>query len=305
MELVLPNFLVVGAAKSGTTAIYHYLRQHPEIFMPRIKEPQYFINHEYNLNYRGGINNYEAYLDLFKEADGKKAIGEASTPYLFWEESPKLIKNTLGMVRIIIILRNPAVRAFSLYVWMAREGFEDAKTFDEALERESKRCHDINFWYYNPEYAPDYFYFLTGKYYEQVKRYLDLFGREFVRVYLYEDFAKDPLGICSDIFDFLGVDRTFQPSTGIHNPGWLPRSIPLQFWLRTKAFQSFWLRAAPGRYRYRLWKMLFGFNLKVGRTPIRDENITKMLTEKYYNDIKELENLLKRDLSLWYRNLNG
>src|SRR5215831_9169458 len=111
---IKPNFLIAGASKAGTTSLHDYLSQHPNIFMSSFKEPNYFVpNYAYN--------DWERYLSLFRGARDEKAVGESSTGYLFCEESPAWIKSVLGNVRIIVVLRNPARRAQSLYWWMVRE----------------------------------------------------------------------------------------------------------------------------------------------------------------------------------------
>ena len=192
----LPNFFIAGVPKAATTSLHEYLKQHPQIFMSDYKEPNYFV--------RGsGVEKWGDYLALFKDAGGKKAIGESSAAYCYCEESPGWIKSSLGDVKIIIILRNPASRAFSLYGWMVREGYEDAPTFAEALEREPVRLHDPVFRVQCPQFFPDYLYFTTGLYFEQVSRYIETFGRDRVKIYLFEEFVKQPALICQDAFRFV------------------------------------------------------------------------------------------------------
>ena len=284
-----PNFLVVGAAKSGTTSLHEYLGQHPQIFMSANKEPHYFV-HGY------GVEKWEDYLGLFAPASGKKAIGESSTLYLYCRESPPWIKSALGNIKIIVLLRNPAKRAFSLYGWMVREGYEDARTFAEALRRESVRHADPGFPKQALQFFPDYLYFSSGLYSEQIRRYLTTFGADRVRVHLFEDFVRDPVAVCRDLFQFLEVDVDFSPTFSVNNEGRIPGSVPLQFWLRTKLP---YLRFLPGRFRENLPRRLMDWNVKLGHEPKAEKAVLEQLIERYRDDILKLEQLLQRDLSHW------
>jgi len=288
---IKPNFLIAGASKAGTTSLHEYLAQHPDVFMSSFKEPNYFVP-----GY--GYDKWEDYLGLFSSARGEKAVGESSTGYLYCKESPSWIKSVLGDVKIILILRNPARRAASLYWWMVREGYEDAPTFSRAVELESLRAQDPKFRLNCPQFYPDYLYYATGLYSKQARRYLEIFGRENVRIYIFEEFAKAPVAVCRDIFDFLGVNPEFEPTIAVHNEGRLPASTRLQFWLRNRAPR--YLRLLPGRLRRKFLAQLMAFNTQRGSTPIPDPLIENRLLERYRDDIRELERILDRDLSFWF-----
>jgi Sulfotransferase domain len=287
----IPNFLIAGAAKAGTTSLHEYLGQHPDIFMSTFKEPNYFVpGYAYD--------NWDDYLALFRGARGEKAIGESSTGYLQCEQSPALIKSALGNVRIILMLRNPARRGASLYWWMVREGYEDAPNFAKALELEPARLQSSTFRETSPEFYVWYFYYTTGLYSEQVRRFLETFGRNNVRIYIFEEFANDPVGTCRDIFDFLGVDPNFRPAVAIHNESRVPASPRLQFWLRNRGPR--YLRFLPGRLRRAIIERLMNLNTGRGSLPHRDTETERRLLERYRDDIRKLERLLDRDLSIWF-----
>jgi hypothetical protein len=287
-----PNFFIAGVPKAGTTSLHEYLKQHPQIFMPDYKEPNYFI--------RGnGVEKWEDYLALFKDAVGKKAIGESSAGYCYCEESPGWIKSVLGNVKIIILLRNPASRAFSLYGWMVREGYEDAPTFAEALERELVRLHDSVFRAQCPQFFPDYLYFTTGLYFEQVSRYIETFGRDRVKIYLFEEFIKQPIAVCQDVFRFLEVDAGFVPKMGIYNEGRIPKSIGLQYWLRAELLRR--RRFIPHTWRIKLVERLMERNVCRGSKPQPDKIFMEALTDRYRQNIGQLQTLLGRDLSGWIK----
>jgi sulfotransferase family protein len=287
-----PNFLIAGAGKAGTTSLHDYLGQHPGILMSSFKEPNYFVP-----GY--GYKDWDAYLSLFDGARNEKAIGESSTGYLYCEHSPAWIKSVLGDIKIILILRNPARRAASLYWWMVREGYEDAPTFTAALELEPSRIHDPRFAETCSEFHHSYHYYSSGLYSAQVRRFLETFGSKNVRIYVFEEFARNPLAICRDIFGFLDVDPAFEPKIAIHNRARLPASPRLQFWLRNRA--SKYLRMLPSQIRRRMVEGLINFNTRRGSAPIRDVTTETQLLEKYRDDINNLEQLIDRDLSVWLK----
>lgn len=163
-----PNFFIVGAAKAGTTSLWQYLRQHPDIFMPADigwKEPSYYCD-------TYGVKDYDFYLALFKEAGSRKRIGKASTPYLSSLESAGRIHEACADAKIIIMLRNPVDRAFSLYKWMHRYGYENLTPFEAALDAEVQSRKDNETFIKEHSrkggstYYRDFLYFHSGLYYE-------------------------------------------------------------------------------------------------------------------------------------------
>jgi hypothetical protein len=292
-DAILPNFLIVGASKAGTTSLYYWLKQHPDVFLPRVKEPCYFAP-----QYQMRVTDWERYVSLYGAGRGKKAIGEASTVYLESPESAGLIMDTLGKVRIIILLRNPANRAFSYYCWMLMEGYESILPFEKALALEDKRVHSEAFRKKNPMgYWLSYAYFASGLYYEQVKRYLDLFGDN-VKALLYEDLVNQPHTLYRDVCGFLGISTDFQPLFKAHNPSRIPRSVTLQFMLR-RIYHS------VGRWRWlkrpvhRAISRLIDQNTALGYKPVLAPATRRMLQEEFRSDVQQLSSLIGRDLSSW------
>ena len=216
-----PNFFIVGAAKSGTTSLWQYFRQHPDIFMPANpgwKEPSFYCD-------TYGVASYEFYLSLFKDATTQKRIGEASTTYLSSPESAQKIHEAVPDAKIIVLLRNPVDRAYSLYRWMFQHGYETIAGFEDALAAEFPARKD------NPEFMSgkfykgsfcyywDFLYFSSGLYFEQVSRYYRLFKKDQLAVIIFEEFAKDTRRTVHDLYKFLGVDANFVPQIEIHNQG--------------------------------------------------------------------------------------
>src|SRR5262249_28818445 len=230
--------------------------------MSTFKEPNYFVP-------RYGYESWDDYLGLFAGARGQTAVGESSTGYLYCEESPAWIRSVLGRVKIILILRNPARRAVSLYWWMVREGYENATTFREALAWEPERLQSPA--YGSHSFYADYFYFTSGLYSEQVCRYFDTFGHDHVRIYIFEEFIKDPLFGCQDIFEYLAVDPNFRPNFAVYNKALRPMSPRLQYWLRTKA--SNYGLLLPLNFKQSCLDVLMTMNTRLGTVPSADPAI--------------------------------
>jgi hypothetical protein len=214
----LPNFLIAGAARAGTTALYYYLKQHPDIAFPDLKEPKYFSSKHLCFPHRGpgdlnidkfAVRTFESYTDLFLPLRSHKRIGEASPDYLYYyERTPSEIRNVLGDVPIIIILRNPVKRAFSAYSYLVRDGRETL-SFKEALHAEDDRLKS------NWDFM--WAYKRAGLYYEQVAAYLARFSC--VKIILQEELKNEPQKVLRELYAFLRVDEDFSADTSIqHNP---------------------------------------------------------------------------------------
>jgi hypothetical protein len=240
MEVYLPNFLIVGAAKSGTTSLYQYLHEHPEIFMSGNKEPQFFISSvftnvssddpRYSPLLDLTITEYDEYTKLFRNAGKYKAIGEATATYLYYyQEAIPDIKKYLNDVKIIIILRNPVDRAFSSYKHLVREQYE-TRSFEECLELEEARKQN-NWSLLN-------FYKDVWIYYRQVKAYIDNFKQ--VKICLYDHLRADSTALIKDIYRFLVVSDRFSPNLNKqYNVSYIPKSTFLNnFFVKSNVFKK-------------------------------------------------------------------
>lgn len=294
--MTMPNFLVIGAAKAGTTALYYYLKQHPQIYMSPEKEPKFFALEGDKLDFRGpgdreninksAITDIETYRQLFKGVTNEIAIGEASPLYLYSPKAAERIKKYIPHAKLIAILRNPIERAYSGYIMHVREGRETAKDFAEALQEEETRI--LNNWGWGH-------YVNVGFYHTQLKRYLDLFDREQIRVYLYEDLKTNPISLVQDIFRFLGVDDTFLPDTSLkYNVAGVPKNDALKALIKNlnpvKPAMNFLL---PDKLRHYVRSKIFE------KPPLLSPDIHQNLIEVYREDILNLQNFLQRDLSQW------
>jgi hypothetical protein len=210
---MLPHFLIIGAGKSGTTSLYHYLIQHPFIFGPRPKEINYF-----NINYHKGISWYESYFNpnqylIPQELQAYFVTGEATPDYLFNPHAPQRVKNDLPQVKLIILLRNPIDRAYSHYFMRVKLN-QETLGFEEAIEAEieqeqailkgelEKLLVDKNYYSLN---CSIYLYLARGIYINQVKNWLNLFPPEQFLIIKSEDFFANPTEIYKQVLAFLGL----------------------------------------------------------------------------------------------------
>ena len=305
--MTMPNFLIIGAAKSGTTALYAYLKQHPQIYMSSLKEPHFFAFEAERPNFQGpgdqelydyiGVSDIEAYRAQFRGVAKETAIGEASVYYLYLTTARDRIKHYVPDVKLIAILRDPAERAYSNFLHMIRDGKEPLSDFARALQAEEDRIQD--------NWGPLWHYKQVGFYYEQLKRYYEVFDPEQIRVYLYEDLNNDPASILRDAFTFLGVDDAFAPDVSVrHNVAGVPKNERLHalhgFILRPHPVKALFKPFLPLRIRRpildRLLNTLRNQNLVKPPFPVE---VRQQLTEAYREDVLKLQELIQRDLSKW------
>lgn len=200
-----PNFFLLGAGRCGSTTLYSMLRQHPEIFMPELKEPSFFCS------YFQLVKDPISYFRLFSPVENETAIGEASHVYLSNPESPPVIRALFPAARFILIFRNPTERAYSLYRWAHRLKLEPLETFEQALDAEDSRYRDPEFFENCPYYFWNYMYVRSSYFHLQWGRYLDLFPREQFFALSLNELRSDTKYWMQTLFAFLGVDSTFAP----------------------------------------------------------------------------------------------
>lgn len=305
-----PNFLIVGAAKSGTSALWHYLKQHPEVYMVARKHTRFFAYDVEYPDFSGlapkdpgspySVVDLEDYHALFDGVTEEKAVGEISWTYLYRPEAPGRIhgytREYAPEMKLIVILRHPADRAYSHYRQNFKAGREPITDFVRALEEEETRVRD-GWW-------PEFHYIQVGLYFAQLKRYLDLFDRSRVKIYLHEDFESDPKGFLRDVLRFLEVDDTFTPEAFVrYNSAGMPRNRALHLFLqKLKVARPVIERFIPEGQRRRIVRI--GSDLHK-RNLVRPELLSvlrRTVTEEYFReDILRLQDLIDRDLSSWLR----
>lgn len=286
--MTLPNFMIIGVAKAGTTSLYHYLDQHPQVFMCPIKGTNFF-GYEDARDWRWKdegdppllrhfqVTTFEAYEAMFAIAPNKIAIGEASPQYIRCPTAAQRIYECIPDVQLIASLRNPADRAFSGFLMRTRRG-EAVKSVYEELTPEASHVKE-------------------GFYYKRLKRYFDTFPKRQIKVCIFEEFKKDPAKVVVDLFDFLGVDTNFVPDISTR---YNPARVPKNRLLNRVFFDPTLVRAAKlvlPESLQRLVKRVRQQNLKT--PPKFPADLRAELLDFYREDILKLEVLLDRDLSIW------
>ncbi len=294
----MPTFLLIGAARSGTTALYSYLQQHPEIFMSKRKESNFFAFEDELLGCAGpgadyinnSIRTLSDYRRLFDDVGIEKVIGEACPLYLYSEKAPLRIRHHLPDVKLIAVLRNPIEQAFSHFLYAKRQMLEPLDDFSSALksEAERKRKH----------WQPLFQYSQFPKYHQQLKRYYDIFPEQQIRVYSYEEFSENPQAVLGDIHSFIGVDKTHVPDFSYRpNAGGVPKSRWLQdIVMKPHATTRLIGQLIPEQFKRRIRDAVSDRNLE---KPLLPEAAKDYLVKELREDILKLQVLLKRDLSAW------
>jgi len=297
-NVVLPNFLIVGAAKAGTTSIYKYINNHPQIFMSKVKEPCFMVYADEEPTFTKGrsdffVNKYEDYINLFKGTDNYKIYGEASTPYLyFYNQTITNLKKYIPeyrKIRILIVLRNPIDRAFSQFMMNKRDMTEDL-SFEEAIDKEDERKR-LNYHF-------DYFYVDRGLYYEQVKAFLKNF--EHVKVLLYEDLQENAEDVVKGIYSFLELEEGINDKEYVkYNVSGSPKIKLVNRFLQEKSkIKDIMKKILPQEVRTNLRHLIYRYNLK---KDVMSKKTRERLKETYRNDVELLSELIRRDLSDWLK----
>ncbi len=298
-----PNLFLVGAPKAGTTAMHQYLGSHPAIYMSPVKEPNFFGSDIPGERYCRDLSEY---LDLFAGARNQRWIGESTPWYLYSRLAAEEIKAFSPEARILVMLRNPVDVISSLHSSALFSGDEHVTDLERALELEPKRRRGEALTSLVRLPQATYYRGLTD-YAPQLRRYFDVFGREHVHVTLYDDFAADTAAAYRRILAFLGVDASFQPEFPIINPSRHVRSQALRRLYRDPpaSLRRFVRRHIPRPMVRRIWTrgiwpVLWKLNTGHSPRPVMDEELRKRLQEEYRPRIRELSDVVERDLeSLW------
>lgn len=290
---MLPTFIIIGAAKAGTTALYWYLADHPQVFMSAMKETNFFA---YGLDARGQflygdpehhqfpVRSLPEYEKLFAEAGDADAVGEASPIYLECPQAANRIRELLPKTRLICSLRQPVDRAYSDYQMYLRSR---GRALDPA--------HDLSAaaaWT-----RPDSHWMRIGRYHEQLVRYYNVFSRDQIRVFLFDDLKRSPLRVVQELYRFVGVDQDFVPDFAApHNAGGMPASRLLEGVLTSRTIRSAvgpWIPKRAANWVRRLRTS----NLR--QAPPLPAEVRQELTHHFRADIGRTSELIGRDLEHW------
>jgi hypothetical protein len=272
---MLPNFLIIGAAKAGTTSLYHYLRAHPDVYMTRVKEPRYYWHEGWSQV--PAVRTREGYERLFDGVTSQRAVGEASPQYLDSPTAPDRIKADLPDAKLIVSLRDPVDRAYSSYLGRLRSGNERSALGDAM--------------------RPGSYYCETSRYYPRLSRYFARFPRSRIKVILFDDLVADTRAVVKELFDFLAIDGAVDVDVATaHNIGLVPR------W---PGVNSLVVRALDAVHEMLPSPMQgTGLGARVHRLILRPPDplpvpVRRRLREYFRDDIASTGALIGRDLSRW------
>lgn len=296
---VKPNFFIVGAPKSGTTSLYQYLRQHPEVFMPDFKAT-HFLSKDLG---RPVLITEDQYFGLFQPGSGKKCIGEASTDYMFSKSACERIKDMSPDAKIVFILRNPVDRIYSGHAQRLWRGWENIDDFEKALVAEDggdqrrKRPSPgdkIGMLSYRE----------SGKYAKYVRRYIETFGRDRVHVMIFEDFVGDTQSAFRNLCQFLEIRHDVPIRFERHNSSKTARVAKLsRLFLPTSSARYLGRHVPePARRVFRLLvQALMRWNTRYEERPPMRPELRRRLEKEFAEDVAELSELLERDLTgYWF-----
>jgi hypothetical protein len=299
-----PDFFIVGAPKCGTTAMNDYLKQHPEIYVPDLKDIYFFGS---DINSTSRTNTKEKYLSCFSRVNGEKRVGESSVWYLYSKLAATEIQTFCPTAKILIMLRNPIDMIYSLHNQFLYELLEDIIDFQGALDAEEDRKRGLRLpddkYIRGRHFTKELlFYREVAKYSQQIARYLDIFGRENVHVIIFDDFKRDAAKSYKEVLQFLEVNDSFQPEFHTINANKRLRSIALRkFLLRRPRVAQWAVKLIPHRLRHDLYHKLQTFNtVKESRPPI-DPELRSLLQAEFAPEVEQLSRLLDRDLTYWSR----
>jgi hypothetical protein len=302
----LPNFLIIGAAKSGTTSLHAYLSEHQDILMSTPKEPKYFSNKAITINFsgKGDLEVYNSiikskieYKNLFKSEKDLIIKGESSADSLYYYKKViPLIKKELEEPYVLILLRNPIERAFSAYTHLIRDGRE-IKSFEEGLQLESERIE----WGY--EFI--WHYKEVGLYYNQVKSYIENFKN--CKVILFDDLKKDSQLVVDDTCDFLKLTTIKINKDRVYNKSGIPKRnfqtfLYNKFIKKRSLFKkivSFFLKETKKEQIAFILKNQL-FNKQLQKSEMKPETKNQLI-DYFKDDILKLEKLIDKDLQHWLK----
>lgn len=302
---MLPRFFIVGAAKSATSSLDRYLNQHFDIFMAPQKETHYFASSvmtrfngpgdERVIN--GTIKDLKVYEELFEDAKSVQQVGESSVYYLYYHERviPEM-KALVPNAKIIISLRNPVDRAFSAYMHLVRDSRETL-SFSAGIEAIQERQRQ--------GFEPIWDYIGGGRYSAAVQHYIEEFGRQHVKVILYDDIVDDILSVMNDIFEFLNVSQKVSIDTSLtYNVSGIPKNRWLyDFLIHENAIRRVAKMFMPGTVRYIIKDKLLRtfYSRDAFRQPAGLTNEMRQILygQFFHDDIEQLERTIRQDLSKW------
>jgi len=297
----MPDFLIIGAAKAGTTALYHQLGAHPNIFMSQQKEMNFFALENQIIDFKGpgdmsgihrtSITNIKKYLSFFEGAKYGQVKGEVSPLYLYSDSAATNIHKYAPNIKIVICLRNPIDRAFSAFLHLIRDRREIESDFLTAFSKNQERL--------DASWAEIWHYGSMGLYADQLERYFSVFDKNQILILVYEKFLNDPQSTLKKICDFLKIDSTIEIDfEKKYNKSGSPRFQRIhQMLIRPHFIKNLGKIFLPKGIRTWIRESIINLNLK-NKPTITPEQI-QSIYPFFEEDIHRTEVLINTDLSHW------
>lgn len=295
--MTLPNFLIAGAIKSGTTSLYHYLMQHPSVCLsPDVKESRFLVGLTSQKNPEmvktvNHITDFESYQMLFEHCSPEQVVGEVDPwcLYLYDQAIPRIKLFLDPSIKIVICLRNPIDRCYSHYYQVVKQGWKTqsfSNTIDAVISDKKATWYEQAF-------------LNAGLYFEQVDAYLKAFPSEQIRIFLFDDLTRDGAITFKELCQFIGVNDNFSPDTSKRvNIGGVPKNRTFHNLLKTRIpFNNAIKNIIPAHVRKNIRQTLMAQNLR--NYPQMNEIDRVKLTNFYREDILKLQSLLDKDLTSW------
>ncbi|MCC6544793.1 MAG: sulfotransferase domain-containing protein [Nitrospirae bacterium] len=289
--MTLPNVIIIGVQKGGTTSLFDYMSQHPQVYAPpAMKEFPFFCREDY---FCRGLKWFSGFFEDWKN---EKVILHGYVNYIYhYEPSAKRIFEYNKDSKLILILRNPAERAYSAY-WQARKmGIESIESFEEAIEAEKARLHGDFIERSGLTYIDH------GFYSKQLSHFYKYFDEKDILFILFDELVKDPKAALRQVFAFIGVDPVIDDiSLAVQNPAGLPRNKAVQSLLATTLpLPAFLKDMMPLDKRIMIKSFLKRLNIKDTSYPPLGEVVSRHLLNVYREDILALQDMIQKDLSRW------
>ncbi|MFN3231284.1 MAG: sulfotransferase family protein [Alphaproteobacteria bacterium] len=297
--MTLPNFLIIGAERCGTTSTYNYLSQHPQVFVTPQKETRFFQAVGDVTQYKGpgdqrvqrqSITRFADYTAQFDRVAEETALGEVCPSYLIAPAAIPKIKRHVPGVRLFAIFRHPVARAYSSFMLFRRMGRETETDFSTALRLGTGRVSQgwNDYWDYRR----------CSLYTDRLAPYLKAFGRDRITILFYDDLARDPTAFMRRLFRLLDVDDSFEPDVSrVFNPAGIPKNNRLhQLIKHPSGIKKIYRALVPGSLHNRIAPRVEMQNLRREDLPIE---IKQSLTGEFRESILRLQDLTARDLSGW------
>lgn len=289
LKATLPNTVLIGVQKAGTTALYNWISQHPDVFgEPAMKDFPFFCD----AGYFGKGEDW--FAERFSKWSGEQIILHGYVHYLFFAtETASRLKAFNPDLKVLAVLRNPAERAYSAYLQARKTGHEPIASFDEAID------YELSGGLVDFKDVANRSYIAHGKYSHSIETFNQFFDRKHFKIVLYDDLKGDPHAICADIFEFLSIATDFTATISSLNEYGMPRSRLLQDMIKSGVRWQMLRELMPINMRIRTRQIIRALNTRKGEKPELDSGTWQRLDELYAGEISRLENLLGKDLSSW------